>query len=230
MADKERGSFEEKISQGIDVGKWGELCREKNGPNPRATYFTIDELVSLIIEPNGSICKKILNDYRHLFETASGSSHNHQTWRGGYIDHVAEVMNLAFVDYRNLNRLRPLLFSLSDALLILFLHDLEKPWRFHLDVNGELQEIQELKTKRAKAEFRLKKLFEYGIIFTAEQTNAFKYVEGELDEYTNKRRVMGPLAAFCHRQDVWSARGWWDYPMEKSDPWIDAGRHRKEKR
>ncbi|MCA9623710.1 MAG: hypothetical protein KC731_32030 [Myxococcales bacterium] len=34
----------------------------------------------------------------------------------------------------------------------------------------------------------------------------------------NQRRMMGPLAAFCHMCDVASARLWFDHPMAEGDP------------
>ena len=78
--------------------------------------------------------------------------------------------------------------------------------------------------------FRAAKLAEYGIVLTPEQQNGMQYVEGEFNDYTNRRRVMGPLAAFCHLCDVTSARIWFDCPMAENDPWYGADRHRSEPR
>ena len=94
----------------------------------RLDYLRIDQLLALIDAPQGSICEQILDDHYALFEKSRGSTHNHQTWDGGYIDHITECMNYA----RHLHTFeaafgRPMPFSLSDALLVLFLHDLEKP-------------------------------------------------------------------------------------------------------
>lgn len=50
-------------------------------------YFTIEELINLIDEPNRPGCFKILNENRHLFETVRGSTHNHQTFVGGFYGH-----------------------------------------------------------------------------------------------------------------------------------------------
>ena len=51
-----------------------------------------------------------------------------------------------------------------------------------------------------------------------------RYAEGELADYTNKRRMMGPLAAMAHMCDVASARLWFDYPAATGDPWLGAAR------
>jgi hypothetical protein len=186
-------------------------------------YYSVEQSLSLIEEPNRSVCLNILRDNRELFENVQGSTHNHQAWEGGYLDHVAEVLNIARVLFDGLGSLRPLPFTLPDALLILFLHDIEKPWKYRIGADGELEHIPELREKAAQHAFREGKLAEYGIVLSDEQHNALLYVEGELQDYTNRRRVMGPLAAFCHLADVTSARIWFDYP---SDPWPGATRER----
>lgn len=50
-------------------------------------YFTIEELISFIDEPNRTSCLKILQDNRKIFELTRGSTHNHQTWNGGQYNH-----------------------------------------------------------------------------------------------------------------------------------------------
>ncbi len=188
-----------------------------------AKYRTTEQILELIDEPNRSACKRILAENRTLFQTVQGSTHNHQAWPGGYLDHIQEVMNVGCVFYAGLTALRPLPFSLSDVLLVLFLHDIEKPWKYEVGPDGCLQHIAALHTKEAQHEFRARKLRKYGIVLTQEQDNGLKYVEGELDDYTNRQRVMGPLAAFCHLADVTSARIWYAYP---SDSWPGATRNR----
>lgn len=183
-------------------------------------YYAVEDMLEMIEESNRAICERIMSDNLKLFITAPGASHNHQIWRGGYIDHVKECMNLAIVLYDVFSSLRPLHFSLPDALLVLFLHDLEKPWKYSLSKEGEL--VDKEMTKEDRAEFRNKKLEEYGIRLTAEQENAMKYVEGEWKDYSNKYRVQGELAAFCHVCDVISARIWHNYPVSKLDPWMPA--------
>jgi hypothetical protein len=179
-------------------------------------YLTPEELIFYIDEPARSVCLHILKDNKKLFKIVPGSSHNHQAWKGGYLDHVQETMNLALVLYPAFASLRPVPFSLSDALLILFLHDIEKPWKYTIHSSGKISYKEELKDKKAQKEFREKKLHEYGLALTEPQHNALTYAEGENADYTNSRRVMNPLAAFCHICDVASARIWFDYP----DPWL----------
>ncbi len=188
-------------------------------------YFTMNELISFIEEPNRSKILNLLLDNKQKFITSTGSTHNHQAWTGGYIDHIQEAMNIALKLYDCFNALRPLPFSKSDALIAIFSHDLEKPWKYEKGTDGILHHKEEFKIKKSHNEFRMQKLKEYDIELTLEQENAIKYAEGELDDYTNKKRVMGPLATFCHMCDVASARLWFDHPLEQSDPWIGAERN-----
>ncbi|MEX1063992.1 MAG: hypothetical protein WED06_01485, partial [Candidatus Paceibacterota bacterium] len=170
------------------------------------------------------ICKKILKDNLDIFMQARGARKNHQAWPGGYLDHLIEVMNIAVVLYTVLNGKRQLPFSLSDALLILFLHDLEKPWKYEANGDGGVRFTRTLKDKEAQHSFRARKIMRYGIRLTPEQMNAFKYVEGENRDYSSAGRVMNPLAAFCHMCDVASARIWFDHPLETGDEWTGAVR------
>ncbi len=171
-------------------------------------YMRLEELLDHIDDPLRSGCKRVLADNRTLFQEAPGSSHNHQAWPGGYLDHIQEVLNIAVALYERLNALRALPFTLSDALLVLFLHDLEKPWAYERISDGNIKRKEVFKSKDAQQNFRSEKLREYGVRLTSEQENAMRYVEGELDHYTNRERVMSPLAAFCHLCDVASARLW----------------------
>jgi hypothetical protein len=120
-----------------------------------------------------------------------------------------------------LGHLRPLPFSLSDALVVLFVHDLEKPWAYE-EVGGVWRRRDGFKENAH--EFRMVKLAEARITLSAELERAVLFVEGEGSHYNNRARGMSPLAAFCHMCDVVSARLWHDYPLERDDPWNGAER------
>jgi hypothetical protein len=182
------------------------------------------ELLDMIEGLNQAACKNILLDNRKLFATVQGSTNNHQAWPGGYQDHVCEIMNIAHSLYLHLSSLRSLPFSLSDLLLVVFLHDIEKPWKYELRRDGQLYHRSGLDTKTQHHQFRMQKLAEYGISLTPEQLNGLQYVEGELGDYTNRRRMMGPLAAVAHMCDTASARLWFDHPLVAHDPWEGARR------
>lgn len=192
----------------------------------KPNYYSLDELIENINEPYRSSCKNILKDSYDLFRTAPGSTHNHQAWPGGYWDHITEAMNICCQLYsfmfdtvrRNLLPVEEQ-FNLSDALLVLFLHDLEKPWRTRY-VDGRLELVPELVEKSARTRFVQKKLAEYGLQLTPNQLNALRYVEGIRDsDYTPDDRIMWPLAALCHCCDILSARAFYDFPFIEGDPW-----------
>lgn len=193
----------------------------------RLPYLTIETLLGLINGDNGIICTTILEEHRVLFERTRGSTHNHQTWDGGYIDHVTDSMNFGAALYDFVVAFgRPTPFSLSDVLLIIFLHDIEKPWRIYIDEDGVVRNREGIDSKEAFKVFREAKLEEYGLELTPEQQNALTYIEGEYKDYSSERRVMNELAAFCHLIDTWSARGWYDYPKAEGDEWTGARRFR----
>jgi hypothetical protein len=191
-------------------------------------YLTIPEmLANYVDEPARSACEAIYRDNLVLFQKTRGSTHNHQTWDGGYLDHITDGMNYA----RHLYALdfglgRPVNFTLSDALLIFYLHDIEKPWRLLVSETGNTYNRPGLDTKAAFKAFREEKLREYGLELTPAQLNGLTYVEGELSDYSSERRVMNELSAFCHKVDVWSARQCFAYPKADGDEWPGATRFR----
>ena len=192
----------------------------------KPNYYTIEQMLEMIDEPNRTACARILSDNRELFQAVQGSTNNHQNWPGGYFDHVQEIMNIAVILYERLNSVRPLLFSLSDLLLVVYLHDVEKPWKYELREDGQLHHKATMQNKEDHQRFRMTKLAEYGVVFTPEHENGMKYAEGELNDYSNRRRVAGPLACVAHMCDVASARLWFAHPMQENDPWQGARRNR----
>lgn len=165
----------------------------------------------LIGEPNKQKCWKIYQEHQHVMEHARGSKTKHQAWDGGYIDHICETVGIAEAMYEAMSRLRPLEFSLSEAALVLFIHDLEKPFK-HQEVDGKIIDNPSLATMESRKEFVLKMCADYGINLTDAQKAAYKYIEGEGNDYHPYHRVQNPLGAFCHCCDVFSARIWFNYP------------------
>lgn len=97
--------------------------------------------------------------------------------------------------YEMLSSCRPLPFSLSDLLLVVFLHDVEKPWKYELRVDGQLHHRPGMERKEDYQRFRMAKLVEYGIALTPAQENGIAYAEGEIHDYSPRERRMSPLAA-----------------------------------
>jgi hypothetical protein len=160
--------------------------------------------------------QKLWNDFCPVIEKSFGSSFNHQNWTGGYIDHLQETFIIADQLYKLYNQRRPLDFSLEDVQQVLFIHDLEKPFKYadrNLLINQQLIAYHQLAKSNPH---QLKKTLaeQYHLPLTAEHWHAIKYIHGEGDDYSGQKRVSSPLAAFSHICDYSSARIWFDYPKQ----------------
>jgi len=154
-------------------------------------------------------CQRLWEQHSDVMLTAPGSASKHQAWPGGYQDHLVETMRLAEGMYQQLNDRRSLPFSLRSAQLVLFLHDLEKPFKYG---DKEIFPDHPGLAKSDPEKFKELVMRTYEIKLDQEQSNALKYIHGEGDDY-QEQRVMGPLATLCHCCDIISARLWPDQPL-----------------
>jgi hypothetical protein len=175
--------------------------------------------------------EKLTQDYFDVMQKAPGSSHNHQAWQGGYLHHVMECLNIGAQLYNTLNQLRPLPFTRKDALVVMFLHDIEKPFKDSPTMVSPLGKSwneycewaqatvlapwNSFDWKMVRRQFRKDIINRLGIELTKEQWAALEYVEGEREDYTPGKRLMNELCAFCHCIDVLSARLWHDKGKEQ---------------
>jgi len=168
-------------------------------------YLRLDELIELIDDPNRQYCTDLYNDYAPQFITAPGSLAKHQAWEGGYLHHVEETMNIAVDLYTLYKKNRGYKFSLSDALVVLFLHDIEKLFKYtglRNDLDSEEQKWLFLEEITKKYHFKL----------MPNHWNGLCYIHGEGDDYHRTERIQSELAGFCHICDVFSARVFHDQP------------------
>lgn len=177
-------------------------------------YKAAVELIDLIDRPIKTKIFDIYSKFKPEFLISQGSQHNHQAWQGGYIDHIVDTMNIARLLYHSMHDKRKLPFTLSDALVVIFFHDIEKAFPSRIE---ELMANSVYFTRpKAKSKIRYRIFHEEEIwsLLNDSQKNALDHAEGEGEGYTNERRVMGSLAAFVHMCDVTSARIWFDNPKE----------------
>lgn len=201
-------------------------------PEQQPEYYDLETMLEMIDGPNGAACRQMYVDHKDKFLQASGSSHNHQAWPGGYIDHVTDAMNIGLATYDLFNGLRTLDdssrsdgFSRSDVLLIVFLHDLEKPFKYTYNEDGTISEDPSFPDKAAGEAFKRKMISDYGIELSELQDNALEFVEGIRDsKYQRGKRVMGGLAVVCHIADLTSARLWYNHTLAEGDEWQGAKR------
>ncbi len=170
---------------------------------------TLEEYLLLIHAPNDARCARLLEDHKEKIISSPGSKRKHQAWEGGYVDHLTETMQFATDLYELYAEERGYHFTLSDALLTLLLHDIEKPFKY---IGGRLDLINE----KAKWRFLQNIVRGYNIELTNQHWNALKYVHGEGNDYHPTKRVQGSLAAFIHICDTLSARVFYDHPRQKS--------------
>jgi hypothetical protein len=164
-------------------------------------YYSIEQLLRHLDSPHRQDCITFIDRNARLFNTSKGSALKHQAWKGGYRDHITEVMNIALQTFYALKKIRQLPFTLSDALLGCFLHDIEKVWKHTID---PADKIPIDKDQILKTEFHLE----------PHHFNAVKYAHGEGDHYHPTLRIQTPLAAFVHHCDNTSARIWFDEPKK----------------
>jgi len=158
----------------------------------------------LIDDNNRKQCLSLYEFFEINCSISKGSSHNHQYWEGGYFDHIVETTDYAIKLYSSLSN-RQLPFTLSDALLILLLHDIEKPIKY-----------SELSSKYPSDSDEIRKylISKFQFNLSEEHINALKYIHGEGSDYNKSKRIMSPLSAFCHCCDIISARIFFDYPNQ----------------
>lgn len=147
-----------------------------------------------IKDENSIKCVALLEFFISEYPEAPGSSFNHQAYPSGYYKHISDILDYAAVLYKSLSKKDKLTFSLSDALLVLFLHDIEKPVKYCDNIGETDTEIRN----------RLIKQFVFNL--TEDHILALKYIHGEGGDYRKDKRVMSPLCAFCHCCDVISSR------------------------
>ena len=203
-------------------------------------YYGLDELMQMIDKQQRAPLQRLLDENKARIASAPGSTHNHQAWDGGYLDHVIEGMNTGVQLYRlmeSIGRMSQLRsyeqFSLSDVLIVIFLHDIEKVWRVKIDVDyrplrdsSDRYVIDErFKSKSEREKLKQNVLVVYDMRLTEAQLHALRYVEGMRDkDYSPGDRVILPLDVLCHTCDLWSARIFYDFPKPNGDAWSHLGR------
>lgn len=192
----------------VDAKKFEQIGLEDLG------QLSFEQWLEYIEGSNRNAVERFMSsgDNRLRLTTAPGSSGAHHNWPGGYQEHLRQTFEIVTLIYHNhiiknevFSTLPPREhFSLSDALCVMFLHDIEKPFIYSTD---PALEVIELRTKKGRVAFRDFVIEEFGFELTETMENALKYVEGVRDkDYIKGQRQMGPLAALCHTADLISAR------------------------
>ena len=187
---------------------------------PDITEKRFEEWLEVIEGENALAVVRFLDDgdHRELLAQSPGSRGAHHAWEGGYCEHLRQTMMIAahtFELFERTGRFNELpeseQFSLSDALTVMFLHDIEKPFVYSIDSTGTIHHNIPMSKQDRKA-FRAALIEKYGFSLTSTMANALTYVEGERDiDYTPGNRAEQPLASLCQVADNLSARGFYDH-------------------
>lgn len=159
------------------------------------------DYVDRIDEPNRTATRKLLHDEGERIVLSPGSTHNHQTWPGGYVDHLIGMLEFGRETFINLKSEPP--FNFGDLVLVIMLHDIEKPWKYVDTPTGAKRTFADCKELGA---FTEEILLRFGFVLSDMHRNALKYAHGEGEDYLPYQRVMNELGALVHICDVYSAR------------------------
>ncbi len=160
------------------------------------------DLINKLADQNAQQLQKLYQDIIEEMPDAMWSSNNKHQWREWwYYDHIADVLTFGRILYDNLNTYRALPFSFDDVIVVILIHDIEKPYKY----KGDKEKYKNLLTLDDHG-IRDTILEKYNIKLSTTQQNGADYIHGEWHEYSKTERIMWPLAAFCHSIDTISAR------------------------
>lgn len=189
--------------------------------SPRKAETDIEEIrwvTDALLDKTDSVNQAAIRALHHrhwnIISTAPGSSHNHQFWRGGYLEHIRQVNQYVAQLYGNWMEAGVFAslaaeekFTFEEALTVSTLHDIEKPFRAQFGDDGRLRIDGRLHTKQQRYDFKRQLLDGYGIELNFNQQNAMCFAEGMRDaDYDPTRRIMSPMAVLVHVADLMSAR------------------------
>ena len=90
------------------------------------------ELIEKLSPQHRVVVDRVLWEYSGTIWSIPGSTTKHQAWRGGYVSHLEETMNIALMLFETFRSVRPFPFKESDALFTLFLHDCDKLFAYSM--------------------------------------------------------------------------------------------------
>jgi hypothetical protein len=181
----------------------------------------MDELVQYLTFVQDDVLKNRLlslhQGLKLLIDEVPASVKYHHNWTGGYKQHVLQVLRHAISIYSTLylgeegrepigqekGKLRKPHFSLDDVILVAYIHDLDKLYRYQkLDKPKDGREWEHVKDfpsydDSAKV---VSMCYEYGIVLTDRHLEALAMHHGGWS--ANPRGRMTPLAVIIHSADM----------------------------
>lgn len=202
--------------------KRGEMTERRDQESRQTDIYTrrLEEWLEYVEGENALAVERFLadKDHRERLARAPGSRSAHHAWEGGYHEHLRQTMMIIAHNmelFERTGRMSELpedeRFTLSDALVVMFLHDIEKPFVYGIDEQGAIVTVVPM-PKADRKRFRADVIDHYGFRLTPTMANALMYVEGERDvDYIPGGRAEQPLASLCQVADNQSARAFHDH-------------------
>lgn len=179
----------------------------------------IVEILNQIVDEDLKTKLLIMHDaLRPQMELMPAAVSHHHFWTGGILQHISEVMTIVQVLYRIMERIRgtPTTFTMDDAILVAYIHDLDKLERYERNTTN-------WKTKGVAYPFKAKedlltcestgliatKCAQYRIELSREHLHSLAFHHGGFSEYMSSVYVkyqpeMSPLATLLHCADLMS--------------------------
>lgn len=155
----------------------------------------LSQYIGHIDKTNQEIITQLILDNFDRVLMAPGALESHQAWPGGFLDHILDMITIGETIYKTQEDLP---FTFGDLVLVILLHDIEKPFRYvepAMPFEGATnQEIYDFLGKT------------YHFVLDEMHLNALKYAHGENEHYIPHKRVMKELGGYLHACDVISAR------------------------
>jgi len=142
--------------------------------------------------------------YKVLIEMVPASVKYHHNWTGGYQDHVRQVIEKAVMLYSSTGDIK-LNFTLDDVILVAYIHDLDKLFRYQRMKQPKDGREWEFAGDYPSYDDSAKVAMmcaEFGILLTDVHLEALAMHHGGWS--ANSSRTMTPLAVILHSADLMS--------------------------
>jgi hypothetical protein len=160
----------------------------------------------------------ILKNKHKMYYFSSARKHHH--WKtGGWSDHTAQVIKISIDLYKEISKYDPIKdFTLDDVILVAFVHDLDKLWRY-----VELKEPKEDQIFEYRKDLPpynesskvVAECFRYGIELNDQHIEAIDHHHGgysfDISSVYSKNTSMTKLSALIHCADILSTYMWGDH-------------------
>jgi len=155
---------------------------------------------------NNFKCINLLDYILDKYPNPTGTIYDDNSYESDYYKHMSDILDYASKMFKHLLLKVKLEFSLSDAILVLFLHDIVTTIKYTpvltktgvIDENGMIEEeIYEYETASYDEIIEIL-INKFNIKLTEEHKLVLKHIHGEGEDYRKNKKILSPLSAFCH--------------------------------